>query len=123
MIRKFFAILLALGVLFTFDCKELMRIGKTCSMQILSESKKIPPCHKQKNTSDKKECNCKVREKAIVEKSEHKIDVPKVYTKIAILEKFFSTNTKQIFIFSSNIILNSHPIPLQFTTKTIRLLI
>lgn len=123
MSRKFIAILLSLGILLSIDCKELMRLGKNCPMQNLSETKKISPCHKQKESAEKKDCNCKVNDKAIAEKSELKIQSPKIFYAVVLFENVFITNTKENLKFYSYSILNQPPIPLYLPTTTTHLLI
>lgn len=121
--RKFFIFILIFGVLFSFDCKEFMRYEKICPMQVLSEQKNTPPCHKKNNSPEKTDCNCKISEKAIAEKSEFKFQSPKVYFEKVLFENQFLQNQKVDFKFYSNKILNRPPIPLQLNTTTIRLLI
>lgn len=123
MFWKFIAFILTLGVLTSIDCKELMRFGKYCPMQVLSEQKNTPPCHKKNNSSERKDCNCKINEKAIAEKSEFKIQSSKVYFEIVQFLNLFFQKSKPQFRFDSYLVLDHYPFAIPISTKTIHLLI
>ena len=120
--KKIFTFVLAFGILFSIDCKELMRYGKICPIQKLTENKKLPPCHGAKDSTEKKDCNCKIGEKGTFEKSELKIKAPTVAT-VLFFELSDLYQNKPINKNFSSIVTNRIPIYQHFALSTIHLLI
>ncbi|MCK6380290.1 MAG: hypothetical protein L6Q54_03435 [Leptospiraceae bacterium] len=86
--RKFFIFLLIIGILFSIDCKELMRNNASCPLTQITKLE-LPPCHGVKENSKKDKCNCKAVEKAILDKPDFTYFSPIFSTSTLLEQSFF----------------------------------
>lgn len=114
--KKFFILVLVFGILFSIDCKDIMRFEKICPLTKLTQNKKLPPCHQEKATSKKDDCNCAKVEKATFYQSDLTVKPSLIFNIVQLKNFVFHiqfSNFKNTAVFTEN---NQNPPPI-FTKR------